>query len=104
MQTSKLVKNLLSYLSLLVMVAAIGIGMFIAKDLYQPLVVSDTRTTAQSPTGQNFVPLLIPWDEAEPCALSSIYTSLPPKCKTLDGEFIPLPGTSSNGFVLPKGK
>ena len=103
MRMSKLVKNLSIYLPVLAVLAATGIGTFIGKDLYGTLFDSSSKTP--TPTQFLLEPNNLPWLPGleSQCSSSNIYTSLLPKCKTFDGEFIPLPGTL-NGLVIPAGK
>ena len=96
MRVSQPVKNLLKYLSVLAVLAATIIGLFIGKDLYPPSFHSQAETNSSQ---------LLPITEAvDSCVSPLIYTSLPPKCKTADGKFIPIPWASSYIFVIPKGK
>lgn len=83
---------MLKYLPVLAVLAAIALGLFLGKDLY--------------PTGldsRSEKPLVISVADG-PCDSSNLYTSLPPKCKTLDGKFIPVPGTYPYTLVTPEGK
>ena len=103
MRTSKLIKNILTYLPVLAVLAAAGIGLFLGKNLYpassDSLPIGSIRFAAEQKDPQL---LLIP-GAGDPCFSSYIYTSLPPKCKTFEGKFVPLPGTSTV-FVIPQGK
>jgi hypothetical protein len=103
MRISKLTKNMLKYLPVLAVLVATVVGLLIGKDLYPLSLGSQSKTIIQSPIGPNNPPLLQIPGFGSPCFYSDIYTSLPPKCKTFDGEFIPLPGTS-NVLVIPQGK
>ena len=104
MRISKLTKNMLKYLPVLAVLVATAVGLFIGKDLYPTLALnSQSKTIVQLPTGPNNAPLLQMPGSGNPCFYSNIYTSLPPKCKTAEGEFIPLPGTS-NVRAIPEGK
>ena len=96
MRVSQPVKNLLKYLSVLAILAASVIVLLIGKDLYPPSFHSQVETNSSQ-----FLPIT---EEVDLCVSPLIYTSLPPKCKTADGEFIPMPWASSYGFVIPKGK
>jgi len=124
MQTSKWIKNLLSYLPLLALVIVAATGVFVAKDLYQTSHASPVQNTPQLPPEQpnplpkeqgNLPPtrqdnppvaqmdpeLLIIAGETASCISPLIYTSLPPKCMAPNGEFIQLPGVPSSDFVFP---
>jgi hypothetical protein len=102
MRISKLAKNMLKYLPVLVVLFATIIGLFIGKGLY-PASDSQSRTPTQLPIEPNNPQSSIVLGTIDPCSFS-IYTSLPPKCKTLAGKFIPLSGTSSQILVTPEGK
>jgi hypothetical protein len=93
MRISKLAKTMLKYLPILAVLAATVIGLFIGKDLYPPSLDSQPKT----PT-----PLPLVLGTIDPCV--AIYLTQPPKCKTLEGKFIPLPGTSPYIIVTPEGK
>jgi len=82
---SNLVKNILTYLPVLAVLVVTVLGLWIGKDLYPSLFPSETNTPTQ-PRG------LLSLRTELPCNL--IYTSLPPKCKTFDGSFIPADGIS----------
>ena len=103
MKTSKLAKNIWKYLPLLAVVVVAATGIFIAKDLYQTSLDSQVTSITQFPAEQNGPQLIPDFGTAGPCISPLIYTSLPPKCKTTDGKFIQLPG-SSNVLVIPQGK
>ena len=103
MRISQLAKNMLAYLPVLAVLAATVIGLFIGKDLYPTSLDSQAKTPTQLPVEPNDPQPPINPEALGPCGLSNIYTSLPPKCKTPDGSFIPVPGTSSNSIV-PEGK
>jgi hypothetical protein len=104
MRNSEIVKNMLKYVPILAVLAATLIGVFIGKDLYPTLLDFQSKTPTQLSTEPNSQqPLIIPGSEG-PCGLSNIYTSLPPKCKTLEGEFIPVPGTFPYSVLTPEGK
>lgn len=87
MITSKLDKRLITVLSLLVVVTASGLGMVLLDDTHQ----------AESA----LLPLVA---ESERCLASLIYTSLPPRCKTIDGTFVQLGEMSPGMIVLPERK
>ena len=104
MRSSKLAKNLLKVLPVLAVLVATVLGLFIAKDLYPPSLDSQQKTPALlSPEPNNREPPMVPGAQG-PCGFSNLYTSLPPKCKTLDGKFIPAPGTSPYILVTPEVK
>jgi hypothetical protein len=84
MRSSKLRKNMWKQLPVLAVLVATLLGLLIGKDLYpKPPITLEAQG---------------------PCGASNLYTSLPPKCKTLDGKLIPLPGTSPFVVVTPEGK
>jgi len=91
MRISKLAKNTLKYLPILAVLVATVIGLVVGKDLFPTSL--DSQATA---------PLIVLGADG-PCSFSNLYTSLPPKCKTLDGKYIPLPG-SLDVFVTPEVK
>ena len=103
MRISKLAKNMLKFLPVLAVLAATVMGLFIGKDLNRTSLDSQAETPAQSLIEPNNLQLLPILGVGSHCFYSNIYTSLPPKCRTSDGEFIPLPGTS-NILVIPAGK
>ena len=104
MRSSKLAKNLLKYLPVLAVLVATVLGLLIGKDLYPTSLNAQSKTPAQlSPESNNLQPPIILGAEG-PCRFSNLYTSLPPKCKTLDGKLIPAPGTSPYILVTPEGK
>jgi hypothetical protein len=105
MRISKLARSMLIYLPVLAVLVATGIGTFLGKDLYRRSLDSQSKTPspAQLLLESNNLPWLPLPGLGSHCFSSNIYTSLPPKCKTFDGEFIPLPGTL-NGLVIPAGK
>jgi hypothetical protein len=85
MRMSKLVKTMLTYLPFLAVLVVTALGLWIGRDLYPSLFLSETNTPAQ-PRG------LLSLGTVGPCDLSEIYTSFPPKCKMMDGSFIPADG------------
>jgi len=90
MQNSKLTKTMLKYLSVLAVLATTVIGLFMGKDLYQTSLDSQSK----APT--------IILGTVNPCV--AIYLTQPPKCKTLDGKFIPLPRSAPFIMVTPEDK
>jgi hypothetical protein len=103
MRISKLAKDLTSYLPVLAVLAATVTGLLIGKELYpgslpsQPVILAYVQAEPGDPG-----PLPIQ-DAGGPCLSSLIFTSLPPKCRTFEGKFIPLPG-ASNVFLIPERK
>ena len=95
MQTTKLAKSILNYLPILAVMAAVVLGMVMAKDPDQPSLNSQAINTT---------PLLMLPGADSPCISPLIYTSLPAKCKTADGTFIQVDEMSSNVFTVPKVK
>jgi hypothetical protein len=115
MQTPKWIKSLLNYLPVLAMLVLAVTGIVVAQSLYQTLPASPVQNTPQLPPAQNhqlppaqnqppriekFDPQLLA-GEMGTCVSPLIYTSLPPKCMTADGELIPVPGTLQRVFVIP---
>ena len=92
MQFPKLAKSMWKYLPVLSVLVAIALGLLIGKNLYPTSVDSQSKK-----------PLIVLTTDG-PCDSSNLYTSLPPKCKTFDGKFIPVPGTSPESFLTPEGK
>jgi hypothetical protein len=104
MRTSKLAKSILNYLPVLAVIAVAMIGVLLARKPDQTSLASVTKTITQySAEEDNPMRLLFP-SETGTCLSPEIYTSLPPKCRTMDGSFIQLPGPSPDGFLIPPGK
>jgi hypothetical protein len=104
MRTSKLAKSILNYLPVLAVIAVAVIGIILAREPYQTAPASGTRPTTQFSAEKDTSPQLLMPFEAGTCFSQELYTSLPPKCRTQDGSFIQIPGTSPDGFVIPPGK
>jgi hypothetical protein len=104
MQISQLAKNMLKYLPVLAVLIATVSGLFIGKDLYLASLDSQPKTSTQLLTEPNNPQPRIVMGAEGPCGFAHIYTSLPPKCRTFDGKFVPAPGTSQYIFVSPGGK
>ncbi len=102
MQISKLATNLSKYLSVLAVLAATILGLFLGNDLYPMLLDSQAKTPTQLPAEPDNPQPLIVLGTQVPCV--PIYTSLPPKCRTFDGSFIQANGTSPYMFKLPERK
>jgi hypothetical protein len=100
MRVPKLVKRILKYLPILAILAATLTTVLLGKDLYPGSLDFESKAPLTIPAEANASQPLIVNGTSSPCPLSTIYTSLPPKCRTLDGEFIPLPG-ASNIIVIP---
>ena len=92
MRVSKLAKSMLKYLPILVVLAATVIGLFIGRDLYPASLDSQPKNPLQPPTVLGTI---------DPCM--AVYLTQPPKCKTLDGKFIFLPGASPSLMETPEG-
>lgn len=90
MQISKLTKNLLKYLPVLVVLVAIALGFFLGKDA--------SPTSLDSLSEQPLIVLNVD----QPCDSSNLYLTLPPKCKSFDGTFSPVPGSYMQ--VIPEDK
>jgi hypothetical protein len=104
MRNSQIVKNMLKYVPVVAVLVATLIGVLIGKDLYPTSLDFPSKTLTQLSTEPNSPQPLIILGSEGPCGFSNIYTSLPPKCKTLEGEFIPVPGTSPYIVLTPEGK
>jgi hypothetical protein len=104
MPASKPAKSIFPYLSLLAVILAVTIGLFIGKGLYPVSRDAQAATVIQFSTVQDTPPLLIVSGAEDPCFTPEIYTSLPPKCRTADGSFTQTNGLPSNVFVIPQGK
>jgi hypothetical protein len=102
MRISKLAKTMSKYLPILAVLAATVIGLFLGKDLYPTSLNSQTKTPTELSTEPNIPQPSIVLGTIDPCG--AIYLSQPPKCKTLDGKFILLPGTIPFIMVTPEGK
>lgn len=104
MKISKLPKNISKYLPLLVVMILVVSGLFIANDLRQALFESQFKT----PTRLSIESVDPQWSAGFGvtglCASPYIYTSLPAKCRTTDGEFIQINGLPSNIVVIPELK
>lgn len=92
MQFSKLARKMLKYLPVLSVLVAIALGLWIGKGLYPT-----------SDGSQSKKPMIVLTANSQ-CDSSTLYLSLPPKCKTLDGKFVPAPGIFSEKFLFPDGK
>jgi hypothetical protein len=103
MHISKLAKDLLSYLPVLAVLAATVTGLFLGKNLYPGSLPSQPTVLAYVPAEPGDPGPLPIQDAGGPCFSSLIFTSWPPKCKTFEGKFIPLPG-ASNVFLIPERK
>ncbi|HLO16818.1 MAG TPA: hypothetical protein VK206_18435 [Anaerolineales bacterium] len=101
MRSSKLAKNMLKYLPVLAVLVATVLALLIAKDLYPLSLDAQYKTPALLSPEPNTPEPPIVLGAQGPCGFSNLYTSLPPKCKTLDGKFIPAPGTSPYIFSNP---
>lgn len=97
MQTFKLAGNIRRYLPLFAITIVMVLGMFIARDFLQISADAPFGTATQLLDGQTGF-------EGRPCISLNIYTSLPAKCKTADGKFLPVGEIWSNVFVTPEGK
>jgi len=104
MRISKPAKNILTYLPVLAVLAATATGLFIGKDLYPTSLDPQAKTPTLLPAEPKDLQPPLDLEALGPCGLSNIYTSLPPKCKTLEGKFIPVPGFPSTIFVIPERK
>jgi hypothetical protein len=109
MRIPPLVKNMLKFLPVLAVLAAAVLGLLIGEDLYPASLASQSETPAQVVTEPNIPqPLIVP-GEAGQCLPSAVFTSLPPKCRTLEGKLIPLWGWEveelpPNILATPPGK
>lgn len=104
MRIPELAKKLLKFLPVLALLIATLIGVVAGKDLFPTSLDTQTTTPPQLPTEPNEQQPPIILGNMGPCNFSNLYLSLPPKCKTLEGEFIPAPGTSPYILVTPEGK
>ncbi|HSL46836.1 MAG TPA: hypothetical protein VK897_25590 [Anaerolineales bacterium] len=104
MQISKLAKNMLRYLPVLAVLVATVLGLLLGEGLYPPSLDSQLETVAQLPGGSSNPQSLIIPATTDTCMTGMIFTSLPPKCKTLDGNFILANGTSPYVIAIPEGK
>ena len=104
MRTSKLVKGIVVHLPILAVMLIAVTGMFVVKELYPPApdfrVGAITQFLAEPANPQV---LLAPGTVGR-CLSPLIYTSLPPKCRTASGAFVPMDGFPANVFVAPAGK
>lgn len=104
MRISQLAKNMLKVLPVLAVLVATVIGLFAGQHLYPAPLDSGTETPTQFSFQPDNLELLPLPGETGPCGSAPIYTSLPPKCKDFNGNFIPVPGTSSYILLIPEGK
>lgn len=111
MQTSKRVKSILKYLPVLALLLAAVSGLLLGKGLIRPSLPSGVEATTQLSTERDHPllvqpesPRLLPFYDGTggTCFSHEIYTSLPPKCRTLDGTFTPLYGDEGPyGLIVP---
>ena len=100
MRVSRLAKNVLTYVPVLAVFAATVLGLLVGNALYPAAPDSQPETPSPLPGDPSYPqPLFVPKAEGR-CAGPLIYTSLPPKCKTWEGKFIPLEDMPL--LVLPK--
>ena len=103
MRNSKLAKHILKVVPVLAVLGTTVLGLLLGNQ-FNPSFLDSGSTSVQSATVSK-APQLLPMPEAAgSCAPSAIYTSFPPKCKTLDGEIIPIPGSSPYLFAIPERK
>jgi|SRR5215207_3371130 len=102
MQNSKPAKAILKYLPLLAGLTATVVVLFIGIELYPTFLDSQLKTPTPLSTEPNNPQPPIVLGTVDPCV--SIYLSQPPKCKTLDGTFIPVPGATQFILVTPEDK
>jgi len=103
MQKSRPAKVILNHLPILVVLAATVVGLLLGEKLYPTSLDSQPGTPpAQIQLEQTDLQTLRILGTFESC--EGIFLSYPPKCKTLDGEFIPMPGTSPYILTLPEDK
>jgi len=100
MEIRKLAKNISKYLLLLAGIIVVMAAVFIAKDVRQPLLDSKVKTSTHLSIEQINPELSTSFGDPNACALPYIYLTLPAKCKTLNGEFVPIAGIPSNIFVF----
>jgi hypothetical protein len=104
MQTSKPVKSVWKYLAALAVMAVTVTGIVILTQLYPPApelqVVAITQPSAEP---DNAPGLIQPLAEDQ-CLPYLIYTSLPPKCKNIDGTFTQMEGMPSGIIKILPGK
>lgn len=104
MRISQCLRDMSRYLPVLAVLAATVVGLFLGKDMYPVSGDPQPRTPASFVVEPKEPQLWLAAGTAETCFSSLIYTSLPPKCKTLDGKFIVMPGTSPYFVVIPERK
>ena len=104
MQTSKLAKYMLAYLPVLAVLVATMLGLLLGEGLYTTSIDSHhkpvTQLTAVPSNPQPSIALGSPGT----CMGDLIFTSLPPKCKTVDGSFMLANGTSPYVILSRGGK
>lgn len=104
MQTSIIKKLLLKYLPLLIVMAVALTGSRMIKDLDPKVVDSRTEINEIPLQTEQLEPQLLNVNETEnECFGPLIYTSLPPKCRTLDGDFIQIDEVHPY-IIVPKNK
>lgn len=102
MRISRLAKNLLNFLPVLAVMAATALGLLLGNELYPTTPDSRPETlTEQRWKPDDSQPPIVSGAESR-CAGPLIFTSLPPKCKTLEGTFIPLVDMFPNVVMPPK--
>jgi hypothetical protein len=103
-QTSKLAKYTLAYLPVLAVLVATVLGMILGEGLYPTSIDSHHKPVTQvAAASDNPQPLNVLGTPGT-CMGGLIFTSLPPKCKTVDGSFILANGASSYVILSPGGK
>ena len=102
MHLSRVAKNVLQYLPVLAVMAATVLGLLLGNVLYPTSSDFQLESPSQMPGEPDASqPSFVSGAEGT-CLPTAIFTSYPPKCKTLDGKFIPLDDMFPNSGRLPK--
>lgn len=90
MHISRAAKNVFRYLPVLAVMAATALGLLLGNALHPTSSDFQLESPSQILVEPNAPqPWFVPGAEGT-CLPGAIFTSYPPKCKTLDGKFIPL--------------
>ena len=104
MQTSKLAKYILAYLPVLAVLVATVLGLLLGEGLYSTSLDSQGEPVTQLAAAPDNPQPLTVLGSPGTCMGDLIFTSLPPKCKTVDGSFILANGASPYVILSPGGK
>lgn len=104
MRTLKPARIPSSALSLFLVIVAAVTVLLLAGEPNQTSRDARIKATAQLSAEPNISQWLTMPGAKNSCAVGLIYTSLPPKCRTIDGTFVELNEWPSNVLVIPTPK